>query len=140
MARKAAPWYKDVAELMLRDRLSFRAAVVQLQLSITNEEIAKIENSSAFRKVLDAEQQLLYQELAANPNFNKNAVVGGMLHAIQQLLKEGEWDKAVMGFMNLAKLQGWLGVENNFNIMLGVSQKDIEMAKEQLKQKAATIQ
>ena len=141
MAKKSpAAWYRDVASAMLRDILPFRAALAALNIQISNAEADRIEYSAAFKKQLDIEQQLLYQELAANPNFNKQSVIGGMLHAVQQLLREGDFDKAVNGFMAIAKLQGWLGVESNVNVMLGVTQRDIEEARKKILQETVTVQ
>ena len=82
--------------------------------------------------MLDQEQALLYQELAANPNFNKQMVVGGMLHAIQQFIREGEFDKAGEAWFKLARVQDWVGQSSNVNIMVGGSQRDIDEAKKRL--------
>lgn len=133
--KTAEPWYRDVASLMLRDRMPFRAALVTLNIHVSGEEADKVEHSAAFRKMLDQEQQLLYQELASNPNFNKQSVVGGMLHAVQQLLRAGEFDKAITGFLGIAKIQNWIGAESNINVMLGVSQRDIDEARAKLQEK-----
>ena len=132
MTKKSQPWYKNVAAAMIRDRLSFRAALQVLNIAVPLSEADAIEASAGFRKMLDQEQALLYQELAANPNFNKQMVVGGMLHAIQQLIREGSFEKASEAWFKLARVQDWVGAESNINVMLGVSQKDIEAAKQDI--------
>lgn len=135
-SKKVQAWFKDVAAAMIRDRMSFRAALTALNISIPTSEAEAIERSNAFRKYLDMEQALLYQELSNNPNFDKNALVGGMLFAIQQMVREGAWDKAVEAWFKIARIQDWVGSESNVNITLGVSQRDIDEQLAKLKGEA----
>jgi len=123
--------------MMLREQMPFRAALVALNIHISGEEADKTEHSAGFRKLLSQEQQILYQELASDLNFTKQAVVGGMLHATQMLLREGLWDKAVEAFFKLARVQDWVGAESNVNVMLGLSQRDIDEARKNLMEKQA---
>lgn len=136
MVTKARPWYRDVAAVMIRERMPLRAALSVLGLAVSNAEIEAVEHSAGFLKALDDEQARFYSELAQSPNFSKMTVVGGMLHAINQLTREGAFDKAVEAWFKLARVQDWVGGEAETNIYMGITQKDIDLQREKLAQPA----
>ena len=120
--------------------MSFKGAITQLGIPLSNDEAAELEASKNFRESLDREQMVYYQELAQSPEFNKFMIVGEMLHCIKQMVREAEYDKAVEALFKLAKVQDWVGAETNINILTGISQKDIEEARKRRNQTPEALQ
>lgn len=123
---------KQIAELMVREGLQFREAVLELHLALTPQECDAVKNRAEFQNIL-RDEKLQYQTgIGDNPLRSKAAALGLMHIAIEKLMEAGEYDKAISGIEKLSKLEGWIGNESTINVFAGLSARDIEAAKERL--------
>ena len=122
-------WYAKVAELMVRDQISFRNAISELEIPLANDEAVRIERNKVFKKTLLAEQNRFYAELADDPTRNKASLIGEMLFCARKLMLEHSFDKALEGFFKVARTEGIIGPETNVNVFHDLSAKDISEAK-----------
>jgi len=118
---------------MVRHNLSLRQAALDAGEILTVDEAEKLSRSREFQRVLWAERQKFWKELASDPSRGKATIIGRMEHAIAKLLEAGEWDKAIEGLIKLAKVEGLLGTDASINIWGTASAKDIEEVKKQLR-------
>jgi hypothetical protein len=133
-AEKEEVWFQEVAGMMARESsLTLRQAALRLGLAMSPEEAQLFERRKEFQRILLAEQIKYYDELGSDPRRTKNVLLGQMVYAIQKLLDESAWDKALAGGIQLAKVAGWVGAESEVNIIEGLSQKDLEEVRAKLK-------
>lgn len=128
------PWQVQLAQSMIKDDLSMIAAVTRLGLELSNQDCDELSRDEEFQRLLRAERNRYYRDLAVDPSRDKRTAVGMMLSAIQKLLDEGEWDKAVEGITKLAKLEGWLAPDGQVSIFANLSAKDLEEVRKRLQE------
>lgn len=126
-------WMRRVAELMARDSISFKEAVIALNLPLTAGECEAVRRRGEFEEILFEETQKFRTLMADSPSATKSAAIGMLLMAAEKLFHQGDYDKAAVVVEKLAKLQGWIGSESNINIIAGMTAKDIELAKDKIK-------
>jgi hypothetical protein len=135
-------WYRLAARKMAREGKPLVLVLDELGVDgITSRESARIFATNTFQAVLRNERLRYAGEIATDPDFKKEALQGLMYGAIQKMLDEGAWDKAVEGMQKLAKLSGWQGVEGQVNIFGDLTAKDFKELREKLesgKSKTAT--
>lgn len=117
---------------MVRNSVSFSQAANDLKLPLSPTECEKVVKRKEFQQILRQEKNAFRQEVANEPGRTKSTAVGMMVLAIENLITEGEWDKAVAAIEKLAKLEGWLGAESNVNIFAGMTARDIATEKERI--------
>jgi len=127
-------WFKKVADRMVREDLAFRQAAGEEGVALTTDECAAIHRSRSFQNVLWQSRFEYYTELGSNPTRTKTAALGLMTLAIQGLVSEGQWDKALEGILKLAKVEGWVGGDANLNVFANLTQADIDSAKKHLQE------
>lgn len=134
-ARIEQSWFGKVAEIMVREQKNIQQAAMECDVDLTSEELRALEKRKAFQQVLWTERHRFFQELASDPNRSKTSLLGQMLFLTQKLIEEGEYDKALEGLMKLAKIEGFVGPEQQVNIFGGLSPKDLEEAKKRLNER-----
>lgn len=117
---------------MVRNSVSFSQAANDLKLPLSPTECEKVVKRKEFQQILRQEKNAFRQEVANEPGRTKSTAVGMMVLAIENLITEGEWDKAVAAIEKLAKLEGWIGADSNVNIFAGLTARDIAEAKQKL--------
>ena len=127
--------------MVVRENMPFRAAAHEAGAQITTVEAENIYRRKSFQKILWAERNKFYAEVANEPGRNKTSAVGLMHLLVHKLIEAGEFDKALEGITKLAKLEGWLNPETQINIMQELTGKDLtrlrkELEKEKLDREA----
>src|SRR6266446_4566103 len=103
-------WYRLAARKMAREGKPLVMVLDELGVDgITSRESARIFATNTFQAVLRNERLRYAGEVARDPDFGREAMQGIMFNAVQKLLEEGAWDKAIEGLQKLAKLSGWQG-------------------------------
>lgn len=125
-------WLQDAVELMIRSGLSLAKAASELKANITSLEAENILRRRSFQKLLAAARYRYYNEIGSDPSLTKTALIGKLSLLSDRLLEEGEYDKAAEVLFKLAKLQNWVGVENNVNVFHGLSARELEEARKRL--------
>jgi hypothetical protein len=121
------------AEIIVREGKNLAQVSLELELNMTSREALDIERSKAFQAILWDERHRYNTELAGNPQASKLSAQGMMLHAIQKLLEEGKWDKALDGVIKYARVAGWIGPDSNVNVFQGLNTKELEGLEKKLK-------
>lgn len=124
---------------MIREMKSLATVVDELEIpGLGAKEMLRIERSEAFQAALRAERHKYANEVANDPKLGKSTAIGMMMLAVERLMLEGEWDKALEGLQKLSKLAGWQGVDNQVNIFADLKGKEIEDLKREIGQRTGT--
>lgn len=126
------PWFVEAATKMVREDKTFREVVEELKLALTTAECEKYRKQKEFQAILRIERLKYERELANDPERNKATAIGKMLIAINKLEEEGAYDKVAEAVMKLAKIEGWLEADTNVTVYAGLTQKELEAAKEKI--------
>ena len=136
---RSTVWDQKVAERMVRDRLSFRHACNEAQIDLAGDDALRIERSKAFREAYQVEFYRFYDEMVHDPRRTKDSTIGEMLAATRELMRAGQFDKALEGFFKICRVEGWVGGETNTVVFGNVSQKEIEAMREKIRETTAVI-
>lgn len=132
-------WYRKAATKMVREGKNLLLVVDEMGLEgLTSRDIESVHKSNTFQAILRNERLRFATEIARDPALSKDAAVGMMLQAIEKLMAEGEWDKALEGVTKLAKLAGWIGADQQVNVFADLKQKDYEELKKQIESRKST--
>ena len=129
MARlnKEEAWNLEAAELMARNGYNLVAAVSEMGLDITSEELEKVVRRKSFNKLLWAARHRYSNQLAYDPDFKKETIIGKLISLSQQLEDQKEYDKAAEAILKAAKVAGFVGPESTTVSIFGsLSQTDID--------------
>lgn len=131
--KQAESWHQQVAEKMVREDKTLYAAVMELNIPLTSREAENLSKTKTFQRVLWQERNKYQKEIANDPERNKNSIVGQMVILAQKLTEEGKYDKAAEVLFKLARIEGHVGGESQVTVVAGLTQEEINKAKEQLK-------
>lgn len=124
---------QKAAEIMVRENKNLRQALAEVEgAEITSVEAARIERQKSFQKLLWAERHKFFNELAADPGLSKSALIGRALLTVDKLMADGAWDKAAEAILKLAKIMGLVGADQNTNVVLNLSQRDLDQLREKI--------
>jgi hypothetical protein len=119
---------------MVQNQQSFAQAVKELKLPLEGYECDVLQKRADFKKILRQEKYAHHTEVAATPGRSKANILGMMQIAIDNLMAEGEWDKAISAMEKMAKLENYVGPDS-VNIIAGLTARDIAEAREKLQNK-----
>jgi hypothetical protein len=130
--KEELPWFSKVCDLMVRNGVSLKEAAQDLELPLTTEELINIQRLRAFQSALWTARHRLNKELATDPGFTKESVIGEFLALGKMLREEGAYDKAAEVLFKLCKVMNWIGIEGQVNVFAGLSQKEYDILRGQL--------
>lgn len=132
-------WYKQVAELMINEFMSFSQACMALGIKFTtSKEEQEHEFNPAFRNLLTGLHLDYFVEIGENPEIGKSYVKGVAVHSIRKLAEAGQWDKIGIPNKQLADILG-LGKETaDKPVLANLTQADIDKIRAELKAKQET--
>jgi hypothetical protein len=128
------PYFQRLAAFMVEHDRDIWQSATELELGLTSNECLNLSKNKIFQQILRSERTKLYNDLARDPQRSKDTLVGKALFAIEKLLEQQAYDKALNGILNLAKIEGYVGADTNVNVFSGLSTKDMESLKNRLKQ------
>lgn len=132
-------WFSKAAEKIVRERKDFRLILDELGVTLSRLESEDLFKSKPFQAILRTERNKYANEIASDPELCKKTAVGLMLLCAQNLMEEGNWDKAADVMQKIAKITGWQGADTNVNIFSDLTGKDIErLQREYAKHEART--
>lgn len=85
-----------------------------------------------FQKMLLSAKGHYYAALGKDPIKSKNAVVGRMLWLVDKLVEAGDFEKAGELLFKVGKAEGYIGPEIQMNNFYGVTDQELEAAREKL--------
>lgn len=119
-------WWNKAAELMVRQNLRFLHATTVLGIEGGTDELKRVEASQEFQNLLWNERHKYYKEIAQDPNFTKDSLVGQMLTIIFAQMEENKWKDAGESILKLAKIQGYVGETGTVNIFGNLSEAQLK--------------
>lgn len=139
MARpeKNEQWVTDAAELMARTGLSFKEAVAELNEPVTTDVCDAVVRRKSFNRLLWECRHRYFTQLAQDPAFNQDVVVGKLLSQAQKLEDKGFEDKAAEVLLKIAKIRGWVGPDSQISVFGELSQSDLDSIRKKLEGESA---
>lgn len=125
----------DMAQHMARTGCSLKQAATELEIDMTSEECMTLSKRASFQRMLFESRHVWHTELARDPNFSKDAIIGKMLVQSQKLEEEGFFDKASEVIFKIAKMMGYVGPESTVSVFGELSQKDLDSIRESVQPK-----
>lgn len=106
--------------------------LTELGVPVGSDEADRAERSAQFKEMLRVEREKNFTALAENPARSKVSTIGQMIYCVQQMIREGLWEKALVGLKTISQLEGWIGAEVTNQVYLGLSQREIDEARAKL--------
>jgi len=129
----------ELATQMARTGASLKQAATELGIEITNEEAVLLMRRSAFNRVLWEARHRYFNELAKDPNFSRDTVVGKLIVQCQKLEEEGDWAKASDVLYKISKILGFVGPESQVSVFGELSQADLDAIRQNIESGAVPI-
>lgn len=133
---KIEPWLIDIAEYMARNGVSFKDAAAELGEALTSDECEAIVRRKSFNRLLWEHRHRYFSDLAKDPNFKKEAVVGRLVVLSQRMEDRGEYDKAAEALLKAAKVAGFVGPESTVSVFGELSQADLDAIRRKVEDSA----
>lgn len=111
---------------MARTGMSLYQAIQELGLDITSDEADRVIKRKSFNRLLWEARHRYFNDLANNPNFKKDTIIGKLVSLAQRLEDEGEYDKAAEAILKAAKVAGFVGPESTVSVFGELSQADLD--------------
>src|SRR5919108_298907 len=105
-------WLIEAAELMAQTGCTLREAAGNSEQTLTTEQINTILRRKSFNRLLWEARHRYFNQLAQNPNFKKDTVIGKLVSLAQRLEDDGDFDKAAEVIFKAAKAAGFVGPES----------------------------
>jgi hypothetical protein len=131
-------WNLEAAELMARNGLSLAQAVSELGIEITSDDVSNVLRRRSFTKLLWEARHRYFNELANNPNFKKDTIIGKLVSLAQRLEDQGDYDKAAEAILKAAKVAGFVGPESTVSVFGELSQSDLDQIRKKLEEGATS--
>lgn len=138
MARpeKITNWEIEAVELMARTGLSLTQAVAEMGLDITSEECDRTLRRKSFNKLLWEHRHRYFNQLANDPSFKKDTIIGKLVSLAQRLEDNGDYDKAAEAILKAAKVAGFVGPESTVSVFGELSQSDLDAIRRKVEEGA----
>jgi hypothetical protein len=136
-AKDQKTWMPKVAELMIKEHMSFSAACQALGVKFDNTAAEQAaEFTDAFQNIVDLLGFKFHARIGNNPLLTKEVMAGWLVDAIRRLGQQNQFDKIAIPAKLLSDIKGWTKEQQNTPLILNLTQKDLEELKEKA-QKAA---
>ena len=122
---------------MAREGITLREAATRLKVPIQTEDAANLFRTKQFQRLLRAERNRYYLEVGQDIEWRRKTAIGMLLTCVNQLMTNGEYDKAAEVILKASRVEGWLGAETAVNVFAGLSQKDLDTLRLKIKEKSA---
>ena len=134
--RPQEDWYQPAAEIIVRESVGLTEALTKLNIPVTSKEAAGIFRSKSFQTVLRREENRHYAAIGSDPTYAKSVAIGQLIHCAQQLMVNGDFDKAAEVILKVSKVAGWLSPDTNVNVFAGLSGREMEEVRARLVKQA----
>ena len=132
-------WMQPVAEMMSREGVTLREAATRLKVPIGSEEAANLFRTKGFQRLLRAERNRYYLEVGQDVEWRRKTAIGMLLHCVNQLIQNAEFDKAAEVILKASRVEGWLGAETQVSVFNSLSQKDLDTVRMKIKEKELAL-
>jgi hypothetical protein len=123
-------WYRDVADLQIREGLSFSAACQALGIKFaTSSEERKHERRKAYQRLYWALRNAYMDEVGSDPSLTKEVIMGVLARTVVKLEESGNFDKIASAAKTLSDIAGWTREGTEVTIVGGMSHQELEALK-----------
>lgn len=129
-------WMFEAVGLMVQNSCSLKQAAMELGKELTSSEADTILRRRSFNKILWQERYKYHSELATDPNFRKESIIGKLLCLAQKLEDEGEHDKAADCLFKAAKAAGFIGPDSTVSVFGELSARELDEIREKALEKS----
>ena len=136
---KQEPWLIEATELMARTGMTLREAAAELNQPITTESCDSVARRKSFLRLLWEARHRYFNELATNPNFKKDTIIGKLISLAQRMEDEGDYDKAAEAIFKAAKAVGFIGPESTVSVFGELSQSDLDAIRKKVDEGAIGV-
>jgi hypothetical protein len=119
---------------MVQEGKTFAQAMTEEGVNLTSAEAEQWFKRASFQRCLRQARHRFHNEIARDPERNKQATIGQLQLLADKLQAEGEHDKAAEVLLKICKIEGWVGPDN-VQVFGNLTQAQIDAAKEALRQK-----
>jgi hypothetical protein len=130
---KEEVWFREAADIMVKERINLRRAAEQLGQVLLPEEANSIFRRKLFQVILQQAKNDFYAELGKDQNRTRDILIGRMLDAIDRLADEGQAKDVTLAAFQLSKILGFVGAETEVNVMGSLTQEDIDKLKNEIR-------
>lgn len=123
---KPENWHLDAVTLMARTGCSLKQAATELAIPVSTEECNIILRRQGFSRLLWEARHRYFADLASDPNFKKDTMIGKLIMLAQKLEEEGKHADAGDVWFKIGKTQGWVGPESTVSVFGELSQRDMD--------------
>ena len=134
---KEESWLSEAVERMVRSGLSLRQATMEMSIPASSADCETIQRRKSFQQLLWQTRLRYFTELGSDPLRTKQAAIGKLELAFQSLMEAGEFDKAAEVQFKIAKMEGWVGPEQQISVLGELTAKELEEAKTKLLEREA---
>jgi len=124
-------WYSKAAELIVRNGMSLKQAVMEMELPLTGADCEKIAKRRGFQDALRAAQHRYNLEVANDPLRTKESLIGLLMLLAQKLINDAEYDKASDVLIKAARIQGW-DKGDSINVFANLTSEQITAERKKL--------
>lgn len=117
-------WMTEAVELMVRSGFTLERACGELKVPMTTKEAETIQRRKSFQNLLRAARHRYHQEIGADPQLTKAALVGRLLVLADKLIEAEDYDKASEVLFKIAKIRGDVGADAQVNVFADLSASD----------------
>ena len=128
-------WFREAADLMVRDHINLRRAAEELGQVLLPEEAQAIGRRKIFQTILKDAANDYYAELGKDQNRTKEIIIGRMMEAIERMAEEGQSKDVALAAFQLSKILGYVGADTEVNVMGSLTQEDIDKLKDEIRQR-----
>jgi len=105
-------------------------------LDITSEECDRTLRRKSFNKLLWEHRHRYFNQLANDPHFKKDTIIGKLVSLAQKLEERGDYDKAAEAILKAAKVAGFVGPESTVSVFGELSQADLDSIRRKVEEGA----
>ncbi len=131
---KTELWYTEATELMARTGVCLQEALTELGIQMTSVECNAILRRKSFNRTLWEARHRYFNQLANDPNFKKDTIIGKLVSLAQRLEDQGDYDKAAEATLKAAKVAGFVGPESTVSVFGELSQSDLDAIRKKVEE------
>jgi len=136
---KLENWLIEAAEVMAREGVTLREAAGMLNQDVTADECDVIVRRKSFHRLLWESRLRYFNQLAVDPNFKKDTIIGKLVTLAQRLEDRGDYDKAAEAILKAAKVAGFVGPESTVSVFGELSQADLDSIRRKVEEGAIGV-
>jgi hypothetical protein len=136
---KLENWLIEAAEVMARNGVSLHEAAGILGVTVESDYCDTVLKRKSFNRLLWESRHRYFNQLANDPNFKKDTIIGKLVSLAQKLEDQELYDKAAEALLKAAKVAGFVGPESTVSVFGELSQADLDAIRRKVEEGSAKV-